>query len=368
MRVIAYYLPQFHEIPENNEWWGHGFTEWHSVKKAKPLYIGHDQPKVPGELGYYDLNDFAVRERQAELAENAGIEAFCYWHYWFGNGKQLLEMPFNKVLSSNKPNFKFCLGWANESWKAKVWSNTKGNEDKLLIEQKYPGEEDIKQHFFHLLEAFKDERYLKIDGKPLFVIYRPQQIPDSKRFIKIWNDLALENGLEGIYFVGHSQYSPEVNNILKLGYDAVNVVRLGDCRRSKKLILLHLRNLILYTLKRKPFIYKYRSAISELKGRENKRLEVFPSIIPNWDHTPRSGIHGFVLQDSTPEYFLKHVKQVFDSISHKPKEKQIVFLKSWNEWGEGNYIEPDSKYGYEYLNIIQKLLAQFELDSKITSK
>jgi len=358
MRIIAYYLPQYHEIPENNEWWDKGFTEWTNVKIANPLFKGHNQPKVPGILGYYDLNDSAIREKQADLAKYAGIEAFCYWHYWFGNGKQLLEMPFNEVLSSNKPNFKFCLGWANESWKAKVWSNPSGNDDKILIEQKYPGEVDIKQHFFYLLKAFKDERYVKIDGKPLFVIYRPDLLPEAHNFITIWNNLAKENGLEGIFFVGHTLYSTDVKDILKLGFDAVNVVRLGDCRRSKKLILLNIVNLVLYALNKKPLVYNFKDAISELQGKENKRLEVFPSIIPRWDNTPRSGIHGFVLHNSTPNFFLKHLKQVIKSISHKPKEKQIIFLKSWNEWGEGNYIEPDKKFGDEYLKILRSQILE----------
>jgi hypothetical protein len=359
MRIIAYYLPQFHEIPENNEWWGDGFTEWTNVRKAKPFFRGHDQPKIPGELGYYDLKDSVIREKQAILAKNAGIGAFCYWHYWFGNGKQLLELPFNAVLNSNKPDFGFCLGWANESWKAKVWSDTTGNEDKILIEQKYPGKEDIEKHFYHVLKAFKDNRYIKVDGKPLFVIYRPKQLPDAKEFIGIWNKLAMREGLKGVFFVGHTLYSSEIDSILKLDFDAVNVVRLGDCRRSKKLFLINIGNLVLFALGRKPFVYSYKNAISELIGNENNRSDVFPSIIPNWDHTPRSGKHGFVLQNSTPSLFKRHAEQVLESVKNKPDESQIVFLKSWNEWGEGNYIEPDEKYEKEYLNILSKISRKY---------
>jgi hypothetical protein len=359
MRLIAYYLPQFHEIPENNEWWGKGFTEWNNVKKAEPLFDGHEQPKIPGELGYYNLKVPDIREKQAELAKDAGIEAFCYWHYWFGNGKQLLEKPFEEVLSSGKPKIKFCLGWANESWKAKVWSSSNGNDDKTLIEQTYPGVDDIVNHFHHLLKAFKDQRYLKVNNRPLFVIYKPEQVPDMPQFINIWNTLAVENGLEGIYFVGYVSFAKHVDRTIKLGFDAVNVVRLGDCRRSKKLVALSLKNLILYALHKKPFVYNYRSAITELSGKENSRLDVFPTIIPNWDHTPRSGIHGFVLHKSTPEYFRKHVEKVINSISGKPKDMQIVFLKSWNEWGEGNYIEPDDKYGRKYLEVLKSLTSRF---------
>jgi hypothetical protein len=356
MRVIAYYLPQFHEIEENNEWWGKGFTEWTSVNKARPLFKGHEQPKIPGELGYYDLTFSDIREKQAELAKNAGIEAFCYWHYWFGDGKQLLEKPFKEVLKSKKPDFGFCLGWANESWKAKVWSNSTGNKDKILIEQTYPSMQDCENHFYSLLDAFKDKRYVRVDNKPLFVVYKPFLLPNAKLFINKWNDLAIKNGLEGIHFVGHTLYAEDVDKILQLGFDSVNVVRLGNCRRGRMLMLLNIVNLIRYAIKLSPFVYNYKHAIKYLSGKENKRIDVYPSIIPNWDHTPRSGINGFVLHNSNPDLFKKHIRIVFDTIKNKPYERQIIFLKSWNEWGEGNYIEPDSKYGTSYLNAIKEEL------------
>ena len=358
MRLIAYYLPQYHEIPENNEWWEEGFTEWTNVKKAKSLFKGHDQPIVPGELGYYDLNEPSIRERQAEMAKHAGIEAFCYWHYWFGDGKQLLEMPLAEVLSSKSPDFKFCLGWANESWKAKVWSESPSENDTVLIEQKYPGENDITKHFYHLLNAFKDYRYLKVDGKPLFVIYKPFNMPNIQQFFTLWNNLAIENGIKGIFFVGYTDFSWQVKSILKMGFNAVNVVRLGNCKRSKKLFFLNFFNVIKYLLSLAPLVYNYKNAITELIGKENKEIDVFPSIIPNWDTTPRSGIHGFVMHNSKPKYFLRHIKQVFNSVSLKPKEKQIIFVKSWNEWGEGNYLEPNQKYGTKYLDILRSQVLQ----------
>jgi hypothetical protein len=354
MRLVAYYLPQYHSIPENDNWWGEGFTEWTNVKKAVPLFKGHYQPIIPGELGYYNILDPDIRERQAQMAQYAGIEAFCYWHYWFGKGKQLLEKPFNEVLKSSKPDLKFCLGWANEAWKAKVWSNSAGGEDKILINQEYNGTDDIVQHFYSLLDAFRDKRYLLVEEKPMFVIYRPLQLPDPLYFIKMWNDLAVNNGLKGIFFVGHTLYSSEVNKILKLGFDAVNVVRLGDCRRSKKLILFNLKNLFLYAIRKKPFVYNYKDAISELCGLENKLDNVFPSILSNWDHTPRSGKHGFLLHDSNPNYFRKLVQKVRASVAHKPSDRKIVFLKSWNEWGEGNYVEPDERFGSAYLEILRE--------------
>lgn len=359
MRVIAYYLPQFHTIVENDLWWGKGFTEWTNVKKARPLFKNHHQPKEPGYMGYYDLTDIEVREEQARLAKDAGIEAFCYWHYWFGNGKQLLEKPFKEVVESKKPELKFCLGWANESWWAKVWSETSGKKDKLLIEQTYPGKEDAITHFNSLIPAFFDERYLKVDGKPLFVVYRPYLLPDPKAFITLWNDLAKKNGLPGVYFVGHTLYSSQIDQIKQMGFDAVNVVRIGDCRRSLILALANVVSLTLFKLKRKPFVYTYKTAIKKFIGKENKRMDVFPSILPNWDHTPRSGMNGFVLHDSTPQLFSNHVDEVLKSIQNKPKEKQIVFLKSWNEWGEGNYIEPDKKYGSAYLRELKCIVDKY---------
>jgi lipopolysaccharide biosynthesis protein len=197
VKVVAFYLPQFHPIPENDEWWGKGFTEWTNVGKAKPLFKGHYQPRVPADLGYYDLRMPEIREAQATMAKEAGIYGFCYWHYWFGDGKQLLERPFNEVLTSGKPDFPFCLGWANESWEEKSWNANDAKTNRLLIEQKYPGKEDNDLHFFSLLNAFKDKRYIRVNGKPVFLIYKPEKYKDIHFFIEQWNHLARINGLEG---------------------------------------------------------------------------------------------------------------------------------------------------------------------------
>jgi lipopolysaccharide biosynthesis protein len=222
-RVIAFYLPQFHPIPENDKWWGKGFTEWTNVKKAKPLFKGHYQPRVPADLGYYDLRMPEVREAQAQMAREAGIEGFCYWHYWFGNGKRLLERPFNEVLASGKPDFPFCLGWANESWKGFAHGLKNRN---LLIEQQYPGIDDYIAHFYAVLPAFKDKRYITVDGKPFFLIYKPLDNSEVIVFIETWHKLAKENGLSGIYFVGQLSDDENINQIMKTGVDAVNIIRL----------------------------------------------------------------------------------------------------------------------------------------------
>lgn len=241
-RVIAYYLPQFHPIPENDKYWGKGFTEWTNVAKAKPLFKGHYQPRIPADLGFYDLRLPEVREQQAQMAREAGIEGFCYWHYWFGNGKRLLQRPFNEVLQSGKPDFPFCLAWANHSWKTSTWEN--GGKDRMIVEQRYLGEEDYTMHFQEVLPAFRDKRYITIEGKPLFAIFDPYNFRDVSNFIKTWQRLAKENGLKGIYFIAMSnststlqrnadgtlkrvapnlQSSERVyNDLLNLGFNGIN--------------------------------------------------------------------------------------------------------------------------------------------------
>ena len=218
--IIAFYLPQFYPFKENDEWWGKGFTEWTNVGKAKPLFKGHDQPRVPADLGYYDLRLPIVREQQAEMAKYAGVTAFCYWHYWFGNGKRLLADVFNEVLETGKPDFPFCLGWANHSWYAKTWS--KDGNDKLLMEQTYPGIEDAREHFNFLLKAFQDKRYLKIYGKPFFYIF-DKNLP--KEYVLYFRKWAKEAGFEDLYVVARISFGDNKDDYIENGvYDAVNYI------------------------------------------------------------------------------------------------------------------------------------------------
>jgi len=380
-RIIALYLPQFHPISENDLWWGKGFTEWHNVVKAKPLFKGHYQPRIPADLGFYDLRIEDVRIEQARLAKEAGIEGFCYWHYYFGNGKQLLERPFNEVLNSGKPDYPFCLGWANHSWTNRSWHvGKKYVKEEVLIEQKYPGIEDNINHFYILLNAFQDRRYIKVDEKPLFLIYNPLDIPDCSQFISLWQNLAVKEGLKGIHFVGitttMSSLKKEMINssvrkrlsskndssviyikqILDLGFDAVNT-------RSQTRAEIFVRGIFLkniYRILNSNFKlnivdkYQYRDLINYLIVNEDNFEEVYPTIIPNWDRSPRSGSKALIWHGSTPELFKKHVLQVLDVVKDKTEEHRIIFLKSWNEWGEGNYIEPDEKHGMSYLNVLRE--------------
>lgn len=359
MKIIAYYLPQFHPVDENDSWWGSGFTEWTNVGKAKKYYRDHYQPKVPKDLGYYDLRIPEVRNQQAELAKRAGVDAFCYWHYWFGNGRRLLEMPFNEVLKSGEPDFPFCLGWANESWKAKVWDSGSSKGDRILIEQQYPGEQDQIDHFYVLLDAFRDARYLRVNGKPIFVIYKPFLMPDVEKFIVKWNDLACkENISDGFHFIGHTEKSSDISTILKMGFNAVNIVRNGEQASNKELIGKIIYPALMYKLFGKPLKIEY-SLISKYFIQDQERnSNIYPSIIPNWDHTPRSGRKGTVYHNSTPELFAKHVRNVLEIVNKKEESDQIVFLKSWNEWGEGNYMEPDLRFGMQYIDVLGKLRRQ----------
>ena len=360
MKIIAYYLPQFHPIKENNDWWGSGFTEWTNVGKAKKYFKNHYQPKIPKDLGYYDLRIPEIREQQAELAKEAGVDAFCYWHYWFGNGRRLLEMPFNEVLKSGKPDLSFCLGWANESWKAKVWDFNSSKKDRTLIEQLYPGDQDYVDHFYAVLDSFKDKRYFNYSNKPVFVIYKPFLIPDVTNFIRTWKDLALKEGLEGVHFIGYTEKSTNIESLMKIGFDAVNIVRNGEYAYNKKLLKRILFPTILYKLFRRPLKINYKLMIQFFVQEEEKANHVYPSIIPNWDHTPRSGYKGSVFHNSTPVLFSRHVKEVFKCVKNKKDEDKIIFLKSWNEWGEGNYMEPDLRFGKKYIEVLGLLKKEEE--------
>lgn len=382
-RVIAFYLPQYHPIPENDAWWGKGFTEWTNVGKAKPLFKGHYQPRVPADLGYYDLRMSEVREAQAKMAKHAGVEGFCYWHYWFGNGKQLLEQPFNNVLESKSPDFPFCLAWANHTWSSKTWLNgTRKTKDCILIKQEYPGEEEHTEHFYALLNAFKDSRYICVDGKPVFSIFDPTGIPNVKDFIDLWNRLALENGLKGIHFVGivsnlsgfriddngkkkyylvNSSESSvsRYKTTLDLGFDAVNSRGLFRAELMAKGRLFKIVNKSIKNVFGASFVekYDYAKIIKNLYVKQDSWNNVYPTIIPNWDRSPRSGKNAVVYIGSTPELFKKQVETAVDIVKDKPKQRKFLFLMSWNEWAEGNYMEPDLVFGNGYLNALKEVIS-----------
>lgn len=358
-RVIAMYLPQYHPIPENDETWGKGFTEWTNVAQAKPLFKGHYQPRIPADLGFYDLRLPEVREAQAQMARESGVEGFMYWHYWFGNGKMLLEKPFQEVLKSGKPDFPFCLGWANHSWSTKTWTKGKAlQSNKMIAEQLYLGESDYKKHFEYVLPAFKDSRYITVDGSPIFIIYDPLAIPDISLFISLWRKWAVESGLKGIHFVGlrygrQSSYQ----KIIDMGFDAVNTRGMweAECAAVGNKWLKILRSQISIRMNGAVLQkYHYKDIIQHLYSDEDELENSYPTILPGYDRAARSAREAVIYHGSTPELFGRHLDMAFEKIKNKKEEHKILILKSWNEWGEANYMEPDIKYGWGFLNELKK--------------
>jgi len=350
-RVIAFYLPQYHPIPENDSWWGKGFTEWVNVARARPLFPGHYQPRVPGDLGFYDLRLAETRVAQAEMARRYGIEGFCYWHYWFGNGKRLLDRPFREVLQSGEPDFPFCLAWANQSWTG-IWHGSPG---RILIKQVYPGVSDYREHFTAVQEAFADERYLRVEGKPLFVVYDPLGLPDPVEFTDCWRDCARKAGLGDFHLAGIGDASW---NAQRYGFDAciLDTLRLvtqafqarEDFSNKVWRGIRHFCPLFV----RRPSVYPYRQAITFMATTRCASDICYSCVLPNWDNTPRTGKQGLVLHGSTPSLFRRHVRDALQHISVYEPERRILFVKSWNEWAEGNHLEPDRRFGTGYLEAL----------------
>ena len=356
-RFIALYLPQYHPFKENNAWWGKGYTEWTNVAKARNLFKGHNQPHIPADLGFYDLRLPEVREEQALLAKEAGIEGFCYYHYWFGNNQPLMERPFNEVVQSGKPDFPFCLCWANHSWYKKQWNPDAPEKDLLLIEQKYEGDEEIINHFNYLLRAFKDKRYITVNGKLLFFIYDAFRFPNVTHFMDMWNKLATKEGLKGFYFVTTDADSRRKEKAAELGFDAiynVDAFNIHHKMSSLRKTMLLIGRKYFHMVTRMP----YREAIKYMIVEDCKNKGVIPTVVPNWDHTPRSKYNGFVLTDPDPKYFKELCKHAIDIVKGKPQEEQIIMIKSWNEWGEGNYMEPDQQYGHGYLDVLKEAITE----------
>lgn len=364
IEIIAFYLPQFHPFKENDEWWGKGFTEWTNVGKAKPLFKGHNQPRVPTELGYYDLRLPCIREQQAQLAKEAGVTAFCYWHYWFGNGKRLIPEVFDEVLESGNPDFPFCLGWANHSWFAKNWNNDGTTTEKLLMEQTYPGIEDEKMHFKFLIKAFNDKRYVKINGCPLLYIFDPIKLPEE--YILNFKKWTCKAGYPDLFLVANlSDLRYEKSYFIDKGYNAVSYQRLGmKFHKGVRIEDKILRRLYKWKLElkgfffhRPPFIADYKKIYHDLITNDDYAEDVIPAILPQWDHTPRSGWNGTLIINARPDLFKLHCIDALNAV--KDKKNPILFLKSWNEWGEGNFMEPDITFGRGFINALHEAVDKY---------
>jgi lipopolysaccharide biosynthesis protein len=361
VKAICFYLPQFHPIPENDEWWGRGFTEWRNVAKAKPLFPGHYQPHLPADLGFYDLRLPEVREAQVDLARQHGIHGFCYYHYWF-NGRRILERPFNEVLASGKPDFPFCLCWANENW-TRVWD---GGDKNVLLEQKYSPEDDL-AHIESLMPAFRDERYIRVNGKPLFLVYRAELIPDPVRTTAIWREAAVKAGIGDLYLARVESYDSVRRNITapSLGFDAdVEFAPFSWNLGKVKFQGAFHRALAAVGLLSKGFIdnrvVNYDDMVRGMQSRPDVDWTRFPCVTPSWDNSARKK-NASIFFGSTPEKYESWLRDVVAKTSKKyVGDEKIVFINAWNEWAEGNHLEPDLKWGRAYLEATRRGLQGVE--------
>lgn len=352
MRSIALFLPQFHPIPENDEWWGAGFTEWRNVTRAKPLFRDHYQPIQPADLGYYDLRVPEVRTQQANLAREYGISGFCYYHYWF-TGKRLLERPVDDILSSGKPDFPFCLCWANENW-TRRWD---GQDQQVLIAQSYSHADDL-NHIKALLPYFHDPRYIRVENKPLFLVYKSSSLPDPSATLRLWRHHALASGLDGLYLV--KVESSPIERKLNPGVDGYDASldfqpdwgSLSPQRNPP--FGWKLRNKLGLALPH-PFrenrVFSYPEVVDSMLTRPPVDYPRIPCVVPSWDNTARRQDGGAtILHDSTPKVYAKWLRSVVaDAKSFERLPEPIVFINAWNEWAEGNHLEPSLKWGHEYL-------------------
>jgi hypothetical protein len=316
-RAVAFYLPQFHPIPENDAWWGAGFTEWTNVARARRLYPGHRQPDLPADLGFYDLRLPEAREAQAVLAQQYGVEAFAYWH-----------------------------SWANQTWSG-IWH---GDADRVLVQQHYPGVEDYRAHFDAVLPAFRDERYLRVGGRPVFYVFRPEELPDAAVFVDLWQGWAREAGLEGLYLVAEMSdllgRGVRYDGVEEDGFDAGVYMRMpAETSPSAMYRMRAYRKLA-----GGPEVYPYST---DWTSQNLTGPHIQPCVYPNWDNTPRSGRGGVVLRGASPKAFGVNVREAVESLASRPADERLLWVKSWNEWAEGNHLEPDLRFGHAWLEALR---------------
>ncbi|MDJ0688928.1 MAG: glycoside hydrolase family 99-like domain-containing protein [Xenococcaceae cyanobacterium MO_188.B32] len=360
IKAIAFYLPQYHPIPENDRWWGKGFTEWTNVTKAKPLFLHHYQPHLPTDLGFYDLRLPEVRQAQTDMAREYGIYGFCYYHYWF-NGKRLLERPFNEVLATGKPDFPFCLCWANENW-TRRWD---GFEKEILIKQNYSKEDD-QHHIQWLARVFQDPRYIQIDGKPLFLVYRVNNLPNPQKTAEIWREEAYKLGVGDIFLCRVESFTDEHDDPSVMGFDA-SVEFQPDWTQMG----LPLQKGRLWEFSRKlrfaeraysdHRIYEYSDVVKRMLAKPNVSYERFACVTPSWDNTARRQKNATILHNSTPEIYKRWLREAIKKTATSKSGEKIVFINAWNEWAEGNHLEPCQRWGHAYLEATRKVLLESEV-------
>lgn len=353
-KIIAFHLPQFHSFPENDMWWGKGFTEWTNTKKAKKLYSNHNQPREPLNDNYYNLLNYNSMKSQMELAKEYNVYGFCYYHYWF-NGKLLMEGPLEKLLEDDGEKLNYCFCWANEPW-TRTWE---GKDKEVLMPQVYGGKEDWENHFNYLLRFFKDTYYIKIDNKPILVLYRTSSIENCEEMIEYWNKRAKESGFEGIYIVEekncfqdkavckNSDAVIEFEPLYTMTYKLSNLEKTKDRLESIIFNIRHSSRNMIYNYDR-----LWENIIKRKRVTENKKN--FLGAFVDWDNTARKGKKGRIVRGASPEKFKYYFnKQIEIAIK---ENSEFVFINAWNEWGEGTYLEPDKVNGLEYLKSIRDTL------------
>lgn len=352
MKIIAYYLPQFHEIEENNKWWGEGFTEWTNIKKSKKLYKAHEQPVKPLNENYYNLLDKTTVEWQTKMANDHKIEGFCYYHYWF-KGRKILEKPAENLLKWKDINQKFCFCWANHSWR-KTWNGTM----ELLIEQNYGEIDEWKEHFQYLLKFFKDERYIKINNKPIFVIFSLRNIKKFDERIAFYNKKAKENGFDGIYIVESISSASQKASV---SVDAINLrepaIGTEGLDFFKKLEYRLKKRKIPDWLLTKPAVFEakkiYKTSLEVLENYKTNK-NIIAGGFAKWDSTPRHQKRGYVIENKNIKEFEEYLRK--QKRIMKERKIEYMFFNAWNEWAEGMYLEPDEKNKYEYLEVIKRII------------
>lgn len=371
MKAIAFYLPQFHPIPENDLWWGPGFTEWTNVAKARPLYKGHYQPHIPADMGFYDLRLRETRIAQAQLAAKFGVGGFCYYHYWF-NGKLLLEKPVEAIIADGEPDFPFCLCWANETW-SRRWD---GQEHEILVAQNLE-HYDPEAHFEYLGKAFVDPRYIRIDGKPLFLVYRIDQFPDIRGTITRWRNAAAELGLPGIHLCAVRSHMHTLGDeqTIELGFDAVVGFEPHSRTMLRQEPFAYLRYFLPRALnflgRRLKFlswlpvfpvlnVFDYRALARAAMRAAPSAVRCFPSVMPSWDNSARRSAGATVIQNDDPAVFETWLRDAARRVSDYPEQEQLVFINAWNEWAEGCHLEPDLRNGTGFLEAVARVFGAGE--------
>lgn len=374
MKIIPLYLPQFHTIPENDEWWGKGFTEWVNVRDAKPLFEGHNQPRVPLNNNYYDLSDIETLKWQCRIAKEYGIYGFCMYHYWF-NGHLLLEKPMEMLLAHPEIDIKYCISWANHDW-TDAWKAS-NRQPKVLIAHNFDDEKDWVDHFNYLLPFFKDPRYMTENNKPLMVIYIPNIIRKLKKMLDVWSQMARDNGFDGLTFIYQSAASSFDNSwdhsLFDYGVE-MNPGYVGLANRQKNSSFFP--KLMKYSHEIKRFLHIRRSLLPQKKITEVSKADYdytwqrilelrpisnAPKMIPcaftDWDNTPRHKERGYLYQGVSPDKFKSYFKQLLDNTKNF-YDTDMIFVFAWNEWAEGGYLEPDEKNGFAFLEAIKECLSE----------